>query len=144
MFTEASIDVGCGKFTWYVAKPAEALPAPSLGSRECHDEHSHYPVNGEQQEFWSSTVCKWIAEGKTMKAGDKEIYGHPIGPIAETHQNFKILWKDGCKTNAKEQNAEFPIESDQSVSCAALMRANYLACKSCISGISSCHSAAMG
>ncbi|KAK2043256.1 hypothetical protein LZ31DRAFT_595781 [Colletotrichum somersetense] len=44
MYTDASIDVGCGKFTWRFEKPKEEKPLskPTLGKRRCHDRHSHY------------------------------------------------------------------------------------------------------
>ncbi|RYP49893.1 hypothetical protein DL769_011025 [Monosporascus sp. CRB-8-3] len=131
MFIDASIDVGCGKFTWHVEKPAEPLPAPSLGNRDCHAEHSHYDVHDGQQDSWSLSGCRMFAAGKTMKAGDPEIYWHPVGfPGADTdyHQNYEISWIDGCQTSATEQSVEFPIEADQSISCASLMRENYLNC----------------
>ncbi|KAE9582153.1 hypothetical protein CGMCC3_g1431 [Colletotrichum fructicola] len=33
-----------------------------------------------------------------MKAGDKKVYWHPVGPGADYHQNFKISWIDACET----------------------------------------------
>ncbi|KAH0439391.1 hypothetical protein CcaCcLH18_02868 [Colletotrichum camelliae] len=128
MFYDASVDVGCGKFTWKVEKPEEAPPAPTLGERVCHDKHSQYDVHDGQQDGWSSNGCRWFAAGKTMKAGDKEVYWHPIGPGADYHQNYKISWIDGCETSVAEQNLDSPIEGDTGVTCASLMRANYKSC----------------
>ncbi|KAK2024426.1 hypothetical protein LX32DRAFT_705555 [Colletotrichum zoysiae] len=119
MYTDASIDVGCGKFTWRVEKPEEEKPLskPTLGNRECHDRHSHSDVHDN-----------WFAAGKTIKAGDKEIYWHPAGYVTDYHQNYKISWIDGCRTSASEQKVDFPIEGDEGVTCENLMRANYVSC----------------
>ncbi|KAL3297157.1 hypothetical protein RB213_006050 [Colletotrichum asianum] len=125
MFYDASVDVGCGKFTRKVEKPEKAPPAPTLGERICHDKHSQYDVHDGQQDGWSSNGCRLSAAGKTMKAGDKEVYWHPVGPGADYHQNFKISWIDGCETSVAEQNLDSPIEGDAGVTCASLMRANY-------------------
>ncbi|KAJ0297604.1 hypothetical protein Brms1b_013568, partial [Colletotrichum noveboracense] len=128
MFYDASVDVGCGKFIWKVQKPEKAPPAPTLGERICHDKHSQYDVHDGQQDGWSSNGCRLSAAGKTMKAGDKEVYWHPVGPGADYHQNFKISWIDGCETSVAEQNLDSPIEGDAGVTCASLMRANYKSC----------------
>lgn len=54
---DASIDVGCGKFTWHVKKPTEPLPTPSLVKRNCHDKYSYGDVHDAQQDNWSSSGC---------------------------------------------------------------------------------------
>ncbi|KAJ0382385.1 hypothetical protein COL922a_012681 [Colletotrichum nupharicola] len=128
MFYDASVDVGCGKFIWKVEKPEKAPPAPTLGERICYDKHSQYDVHDGQQDGWSSNGCRLSAAGKTMKARDKEVYWHPVGPGADYHQNFKISWIDGCETSVAEQNLDSPIEVDAGVTCASLMRANYKSC----------------
>ncbi|RYP81621.1 hypothetical protein DL770_005829 [Monosporascus sp. CRB-9-2] len=99
MFIDASIDVGCGKFIWRVEEPAEPLPTPSLGNRDCHAEHSHYDVHDGQQDSRSSNSCQ------------------PQDPVDRRMPN-----------QPTEQNVEFPIEADQGISCASIMRANYLDC----------------
>jgi hypothetical protein len=128
MFVDATIDVGCGTFSWSVEKPSEpeSEPAkPTVSSRECHDAHNHYDVHADWVDAWSSLHCK-PNSGK-MKAGDKEIYWHPLG--GDYHQNYKISWIEGC-TVATEQNVTFPIEGDEGVTCANLLRDNYYRCKS--------------
>ncbi|KAK1999299.1 hypothetical protein LX36DRAFT_632705 [Colletotrichum falcatum] len=128
MFYDASVDVGCGKFTWKIEKPEEPLPKPTLGQRECHKEHSHYDVHDNQQKAWSSNGCGWYAASHKMKAGDEEIYWHPIGLAADYHQNYKISWIDGCETGVSEQDVYSPIKGDDSVTCESIMRANYVSC----------------
>lgn len=132
MSVDASIDVGCGKFTWHVEAPPKVdppTPTPALNVRTCHPKHNHDEVHDNQQDTWSTIGCKWFAEGKTMKAGDPEIYWHPIGMFADLNDNFKISWIDGCKTTVPEQKLDFPIDSDQSVTCYSLLRANLVECK---------------
>ncbi|KAI8289747.1 hypothetical protein K4K60_007994 [Colletotrichum sp. SAR11_57] len=122
MFRKASIDVGCGKFTWEVQKMAEK---PSLGKRECHDWYKHSDVHNNVQELWSVLGCKDLAKDKKMRAGDEDVYWHPL-PGYEPG-NFRITWIDGCKA-ASEQSLEFPIADDKSITCASIMRENYLSC----------------
>lgn len=131
MFKKASVDVGCAKLTWEVIKPFDEDPSEkiSLGERDCHDRHNHYDVHADVQEQWSGLGCKWYAEGKTMKPGDKEVYWGPPGAMIEWYQNFKITWIEGCDM-VDEQNLEFPAEGDQSVSCVSIMNSNYKKCKS--------------
>ncbi|KAK2763394.1 hypothetical protein CKAH01_04988 [Colletotrichum kahawae] len=128
MFRKASIDVGCGKFPWEVEKMAEPAPKPSLGKRECHDWYKHGDVHDYVQESWSVLGCKKHAKDKKMKEGDEDIYWHPL-PGYEPG-NFRITWINGCKA-ASEQSAEFPIEDDKSITCASIMRENYLSCMFC-------------
>lgn len=61
-----------------------------------------------------------------MKAGDKEIYWHPVG--GEYHQNYKISWIDGCIV-VSEQSVELPIEGDPLIICGNLLLDNYYYCK---------------
>lgn len=130
MFLEASIDVGCAKFAWQVDKALGSDPAPviSLGERDCHDPHSHYDVHEGQVDGWSGNGCRMLAEGKTMKPGDADIYWHPVGMAADYHQNYKISWIEGCDM-ATEQSAQFPVPGDKSISCATIMSSNFYKCK---------------
>ena len=124
------MDVGCAKFTWDVEKNIGTDPPPeiSLGERDCHDPHSHSDVHAGVQDTWSALGCRWYAEGKTMKPGDKEIYWSPPGAVGDWYQNYKITWIEDCDL-VDEQNLEFPVEGDESISCATIMNSNYHKCK---------------
>jgi hypothetical protein len=129
MFVEAYVDVGCGEFSWRVEAPQEPPPEPpkpTLGSRVCRDAHKHSDVHSGVVDIWAPIGCR-LEPGKKMKAGDKEIYWHPIG-FADLYQNYKISWIDGCKV-ATEQSVELPIEGDQAITCGNLLRDNYYYCK---------------
>lgn len=131
MFVDASIDVGCGKFSWHVDVPPKVdppAPAPSVSSRTCHDSHKQDDVHDNVQESWVDYGCKWFAVDKTMKSGDKEVYWHPVG-YADLNTNFKISWIEGCKTNVDQQSLQFPIESNHDITCNNLLRDNYKTCK---------------
>lgn len=69
-----------------------------------------------------------------MKAGDKEIYWHPIGLGADLNSNFQISWIDGC-TVAQEQNILHPIEGNNDINCQQLLKDNYYQCESCFLSI---------
>ncbi|KAF4828739.1 hypothetical protein CGCTS75_v007235 [Colletotrichum tropicale] len=137
MFRKASIDVGCGNFTWEVEKMAEPAPEPApeptpepapkptLGIRECNKQYEHLDVNGEAQKRWSFIGCSLDARNKKMKEGDGDI--HWYGRHAPDRGNWRIHWINGCK-EAVEQSAEFPIEGDKSITCESIMRDNYLSC----------------
>jgi hypothetical protein len=130
LYVDATIDTGCGEFSWHVdAPPLEETPPPpppakpTLGPRVCHDAHKHQDVQKAWVDTWSLFGCKL---SEKMKAGDKEIYWHPVG--GEYEQNYKISWIEGC-TVAQEQSVEHPIEDDQSIYCGDLFKLNYYNCK---------------
>ncbi|KAF4928677.1 hypothetical protein CGCVW01_v001793 [Colletotrichum viniferum] len=137
MFRKASIDVGCGNFTWEVEKMAEPAPEPApeptpepapkptLSIRECNKQYEHLDVNGEAQKRWSFIGCSLDARNKKMKEGDEDI--HWYGQPAPERGNWRITRINGCKAAVK-QSAEFPIEGDKSVICESVMRDNYLSC----------------
>ncbi|KAF4450512.1 hypothetical protein F53441_6367 [Fusarium austroafricanum] len=125
MTVDAKIDVGCGEFTWKVQAPEDSKPEePSLGKQECYDSHKHTDVQSGVQEAWSRDGCRWMAEGKKMKAGDEIVYWGPPGVTGHAHMNYKISWKDGCDT-FKEQSLDEPVKGE---TCRNIMRANYLSC----------------
>ncbi|KAL9110258.1 MAG: hypothetical protein Q9227_005165, partial [Pyrenula ochraceoflavens] len=122
MVPKSSIDVGCAKFSWTVEDPPKPAPKPELQPRQCHDSHSMDDVHKSSVDLWSGYGCK----DQTMKAGDKDIYWHPIG-WSDLNTNYKISWIDGC-TVAKEQNVLHPIEGSD-VNCQQLLKDNYYLCK---------------
>ncbi|SPO07056.1 uncharacterized protein DNG_09750 [Cephalotrichum gorgonifer] len=130
MFADASVDVGCAKFTWKVDKALGTDPPPdmSLGKIDCHDPHSHYDVHAPIQDAWSELGCKYVEDKRMMKPGDPELYWHPVGMGTDYHQNFKISWIEGC-TKVQEQDTQFPVAADQSATCAKIMNANYHECR---------------
>jgi hypothetical protein len=132
MFVEAFVDVGCGDFSWRVEAPPEPTPEPprpTLESRVCRDAHKHSDVHPDWVDMWAPMGCNMDPARKTMKAGDKEIYWHPIGFYGgEWYQNYKISWIDGC-TVATEQSIELPIEGDGLIKCGQLLKDNYYYCK---------------
>jgi hypothetical protein len=126
MFPQASIDVGCGKFSWSIEKapPPPPPPAkPTLSERKCHDRHKHADVHKEVVDIWTLFGCT----DTPMKAGDAETYWHPNG-FSDLHQNYKVSWIEGC-TTTKEQNIRHPIEGDGDINCAQLLKNNYYRCK---------------
>lgn len=130
MFVEASIDVGCGNFTWNVVEPfgsspkpkPKPKPKPSLGKRDCHDRHKHIDVRKQSQKFWSEKGCRIFGDERSLKAGDeaKEWSSRPM--------QYRVSWIDGCDS-VEEQSIEFPVEGDENISCASIMEANYVDCK---------------
>ncbi|KAF2220086.1 hypothetical protein BDZ85DRAFT_204310, partial [Elsinoe ampelina] len=126
MFVDASIDVGCAKFSWQVDSLPAPLPKPSFSPRSCHADSHHRDVQDNAQLQYSQMACQYY-EGAVMKAGDKELYFGPPGIMPDNHQNFKISWVEGCETSAAEQKSTFPIEGD-ALNCTTLMRENYQLC----------------
>ncbi|KAF5020850.1 hypothetical protein F66182_7105 [Fusarium sp. NRRL 66182] len=127
MTIDAKIDVGCGEFKWNVEAPKEAEPEPEppgLGGQECYDKHSHTDVQDGVQDSWASNGCRWFAEGKNLKPGDKEVYWGPPGITGHAHMNYKISWKEDC-TGHDEQSLQDPLSE---ANCYDLMRQNYKAC----------------
>ncbi|KAL9615937.1 MAG: hypothetical protein Q9160_009137 [Pyrenula sp. 1 TL-2023] len=124
LFPKSSIEVGCAKFSWTVINPPEPpkpAPKPKLQPRQCHNRHKMDHVHKKSVDLWSGTDCK----DQTMKAGDKEIYWHPIG-FLDLNSNYKISWIDGC-TVTKEQNVMHPIEGSDA-NCQQLLKDNYYLC----------------
>ncbi|KAF4989387.1 hypothetical protein FGRMN_9156 [Fusarium graminum] len=127
MTVDAKIDVGCGEFKWNVIPPKEQEPEPELpglGGQECYDRHSQRDVQDGVQESWASNGCRWFAEGKTIKPGDKEVYWGPPGITGHSHMNYKISWKEGCE-GPEEYSLQDPVDGEN---CSSLMRANYKSC----------------
>ena len=129
MLFEASIDTGCGTFSWRVQAPPPPPAKLTLTTRGCHNTHPHKDVQKANVDIWNSYGCK-LEPGKKIKAGDKDIYWHPISLAGGgiDGSNFKVSWVEGC-TAAKEQSVEYPIEGDQSVNCGDLLKLNYYNCK---------------
>jgi hypothetical protein len=128
MTIDAKIDVGCGEFKWKVQAPSETKPEPelpTLGGQECHDRHKHRDIRDNAQDSWASGGCGWMAKGKKIKVGYKEVYWGAPRLTGHSHMNYKILWKEGCK-GLEEQSLEKPVDGE---TCYSLMRANYKSCE---------------
>lgn len=144
MSEEASIDVGCGTFKWFVKKPPGSAPPPqedpppeekpppeiSLGKQECHERHKHPDVLEDEQGQNSGWACNIKAKGKSMKAGDEKILWRNFPASGSGHHTFEISWIKDCDDRIKTQSLEFPLEGDDSLTCTSLMRDNYKKCKS--------------
>ncbi|KAF4555938.1 Hypothetical protein D9617_2g059030 [Elsinoe fawcettii] len=127
MFNDASIYVGCGKFSWHVSELPKAPPSPNVGLRRCNDAYKHVDVADDVQQLRSEQACRYF-ESDMMKAGQAPRFYSPAGVEgAGTEQNYNISWVPGCETSAKEQNVMFPIEPN-GVNCTTLMRDNYKIC----------------
>ncbi|KAG8354468.1 hypothetical protein FVEN_g7825 [Fusarium venenatum] len=133
MTVDAKIGVGCGEFKWNVVAPDEPKPQPqpepqpeppALGSQECYDRHSHRDVKDSDQGTQATIGCSNFAKDKKIKAGDNEVYWHPIGIAGPSHLNYKISWKEGCN-QFEEQSLNDPVDGE---TCYSLMRANYKSC----------------
>lgn len=131
MAKKASVDVGCGKFTWEVQKRIGTDPPPKItfGERKCHERHDHPDVHAPHQDQWSHIGCKWYAAGKTMKAGDKEIYWTPPAALPDAYQSYRISWIEGCDI-VDEQDVWNPLPDDENITCGVIMNNNYHKCKS--------------
>ena len=135
LFEDASVDVGCGKFSWSVIdttkKKDPAPPKIELGKRECHDSHNHKDVQPEAQQSYADMACgSMTKDDKTLKAGDKPLFYGPPGAFGNSWiLSYQISWIEGCD-KVKEQNTKFPLKDDHDVTCTSLMKGNYKECKS--------------
>lgn len=134
MFKHASVDVGCGEFTWQVEKPPKPERKISLGKRKCHESHNHQEVHKTEVDVWSRHGCQ---EGRTMNPDSEAHHWKPQRPLApigglkyDYYQNFKVSWIDGCEAR-KEQNVQFPTEDDRSITCEKVLAENYMSCECC-------------
>ncbi|SPO03138.1 uncharacterized protein DNG_05820 [Cephalotrichum gorgonifer] len=127
MFSKASIDIGCGRFTWEVHKQfgTDNRPDISLGKRTCHESHGQDAIHDTPQAYWAAYGCEYFVKSKTMKPGDASNYWHPIGELADLNSNYKISWIDGC-TKVSSQDINYAVDgSGKSFNCTEIMAANH-------------------
>ena len=135
MTAEASIDVGCGTYSYKITgedvPPPSGPPEPALSERYCypHDAFGkHADIDPDLQVHYAmENVCAGTTQ-TTIKRDDPETR---INWHTETNgaaYNYTMAWQSGCESSVSEMNVWKPL-IDNDATCEDLMVDNFENCE---------------
>ncbi|KAF2187303.1 hypothetical protein K469DRAFT_570267 [Zopfia rhizophila CBS 207.26] len=131
MTAEASLDVGCGTYSYKITGPdvpkPNGPPPTTVSAQYCYPADV-FGKHGDIQESFLNQYIGFACAGsanKNFKAGDKSNWNTTTNGVP---YNFNIWWKDNCKTDADNLNAYQPLANNKGANCMDLMKGNFKNC----------------
>ena len=134
MTASASLDVGCGSYSYKITgpqvPPPAGPPAPTLSVQYCYPASSfgnHGDIEPDFQSEYTGYACANSVH-ENYGPGDKLNWHTTTNGVPYT---YNIWWKDGCTSSVNPMNVYQPLASNKDANCLNLMLDNYKNCESC-------------
>jgi hypothetical protein len=133
MTASASLDVGCGTYSYKISSadvPSPAgPPAPFVSVQYYYPEGvigKHRDVEPDWQAEYTGWACADSAN-ENYKPGNNLNWNTTTNGVP---YNYNIWWKDGCTSSVTPMNVYQPLSTNKDANCMKLMQNNDKNCKS--------------
>ena len=147
MAKTASIDVGCGVYSYAITAPEKTEDPPQdpppdepkktdlvLGERECFPDGA-FDGKTVDDDFFPQYIG-WACAGSALpesniKKGDKDSFRHWATVTNGIPYTFNAYWEDGCETSVDEVNlfAPLPDSNEDQLNCMTIFEEDYNKCE---------------